>query len=277
MHIQKTSAASVLPGADLSFDKMPGHWVMAQMGKRVLRPGGLELTRTMLDALAIQPSDRVVELAPGLGVTARLALSRRPASYMGVERDAAAATQVRTLLTGPTQQCQIGRAEETGLPDGSATVIYGEAMLTMHSAGKKSQIVQEAARVLQPGGRYGIHEMCLQPESLPESLRDEISRALSERIRVGARPLTVGEWRAVLENEGFTVTEVQSAPMHLLEGRRFVQDEGIAGTLHFLWNLARHPRARQRVLAMRELFREYAPYLEAVMIVGRKEGSALPA
>ena len=51
-------------------DKMPGHWVLARMGKRVLRPGGLELTRRLLAELAISPSDDVVEFAPGLGVTA---------------------------------------------------------------------------------------------------------------------------------------------------------------------------------------------------------------
>ncbi|MFP4173650.1 MAG: SAM-dependent methyltransferase, partial [Candidatus Hydrogenedentota bacterium] len=34
-------------------ERMPGHWVLAQMGKRVLRPGGMELTRAMLEALAI--------------------------------------------------------------------------------------------------------------------------------------------------------------------------------------------------------------------------------
>lgn len=37
----------------LAMERMPGHWVLAQMGKRVLRPGGMELTRAMLEALAI--------------------------------------------------------------------------------------------------------------------------------------------------------------------------------------------------------------------------------
>ena len=37
--------------------KMPGHWLLAKMGKRVLRPGGLELTRAMLDRLAVGPHD----------------------------------------------------------------------------------------------------------------------------------------------------------------------------------------------------------------------------
>jgi hypothetical protein len=47
-------------------DKMQGHWILARAGKRVLRPGGLELTRQMLDALAISPQDRVVEFVQDL-------------------------------------------------------------------------------------------------------------------------------------------------------------------------------------------------------------------
>src|ERR1035441_2305924 len=72
-------------------DKMQGHWVLARAGKRILRPGGLELTRRMLDALAIGPQDRVVEFAPGLGATARLVLQRHPLAYWCVEREPAAA------------------------------------------------------------------------------------------------------------------------------------------------------------------------------------------
>jgi len=30
-----------LPGSDLDVAKMPGHWLLARLGKRVLRPGGL--------------------------------------------------------------------------------------------------------------------------------------------------------------------------------------------------------------------------------------------
>ena len=56
-----------LPGSELAASKMPGHWLLARLGKRVLRPGGLSLTRRLLESLAIQPSDAVVEFAPGHG------------------------------------------------------------------------------------------------------------------------------------------------------------------------------------------------------------------
>ena len=43
-----------------------GHWVLAKLGKRVLRPGGRELTAQMLEAMNINETDDVVEFAPGL-------------------------------------------------------------------------------------------------------------------------------------------------------------------------------------------------------------------
>ena len=85
----ETIAAPVL-GEGLKMQKMPGHWVLARLGKRVLRPGGMQLTRTMLAALRIQPADDVVEFAPGMGITAQLTLALKPASYTAVERDSAA-------------------------------------------------------------------------------------------------------------------------------------------------------------------------------------------
>ena len=66
------------PGGSLDSAKMPGHWLLSRLGKRVLRSGGLALTRQMLEQLHIQASDDVVEFAPGLGVTTRLALTRNP-------------------------------------------------------------------------------------------------------------------------------------------------------------------------------------------------------
>ena len=58
-------------------------WTLAagQDGQARAAPGGLELTRQLLHDLAIGERDEVVEFAPGLGVTARMALARKPRSY----------------------------------------------------------------------------------------------------------------------------------------------------------------------------------------------------
>ena len=259
------------PGHGLDYSTMPGHWLLAQMGKRVLRPGGVELTSHMLEALDICSTDEVVEFAPGLGMTARAALERQPASYTGIERDDTAARQVGKYLNGPGRQCLVGKAEATGLPDVSATVVFGEAMLSMQTSILKASIVEEAARLLRPGGRYGVHELCLQPDDMEDAKKAEISQVLSDAIHVGARPLTPGEWKALLEEHGFTVGTQLTAPMHLLEPKRFIQDEGLARTSRFVLKVATTPAARRRILRMRKIFRQYLSNLAAITLIGVKK------
>src|ERR1700674_1118928 len=94
-----------MPGEGLKAERMPGHWLLARLGKRVLRPGGRQLTNRMIEALNIGPSDEVIEFAPGLGATARLTLKRKPFSYTAVERDKDAAGLVHKLLKQPEQRC----------------------------------------------------------------------------------------------------------------------------------------------------------------------------
>ncbi|MEO6848089.1 MAG: methyltransferase domain-containing protein [Chthoniobacterales bacterium] len=249
---------------------MPGHWLLARLGKRVLRPGGLELTHEMLRALAIREADSVVEFAPGLGVTMRLVLECHPRSYTAIEQDEAAARRVRHLLTGSSHQCIVGSASNTGLSDESATVVYGEAMLTMQGSEQKSQIVREAVRILKPAGRYGIHELCLVPDDLDPAVKREIQQALSETIHVGAKPLTVQEWRTLLEIEGFAIEAKARLPMGLLTPRRLIADEGVWGVLRIVRNLCRDTEARRRVLAMRRIFHKYRRHLAAIMLLGKK-------
>jgi ubiquinone/menaquinone biosynthesis C-methylase UbiE len=199
----------------------------------------MQLTRTMLAALGIQRADDVVEFAPGMGITAQLTLALKPASYTAVERDSAAAKIVTGYLKGERQRCVAGSASDTGLPDQCATVVYGEAMLTMQTSEMKRHIVREAYRLLKSGGRYGIHEMCLMSDNLDENKKTETERALTGVVHHGVRPLAVSEWHSLLESEGFEVQSVDMAPMSLLEPGRLIRDEGFGGALRFLWNIIR--------------------------------------
>ena len=260
-----------LPQEDKDARKMPGHWLLARMGKSVLRPGGLELTRKMLAGLRITEQDHVVELAPGLGVTAKMTIACRPASYTGIEKEEAAAARVRTYLRGDDQKCLVGLAEDTGLPDGSATVVYGEAMLTMHSDVEKREIMREAARILEPGGRYAIHEVGIVANEANGELAKTISKQLSRAIHVGARPATAEDWKEMLHAEGFRVQDVLTTPFHLLEPRRLIQDEGFRRALRFAWNVMRHSDARHRILQMRRVFRKYRDHLCGIALIAVKE------
>jgi methyltransferase family protein len=257
-------------GEGLQTNRMPGHWVLARLGKRVLRPGGMELTRRMLKALQISANDEVVEFAPGMGITAQLTLRACPASYTAIERDEAAAKIVDGYLSGDRQKCIIGSATETGLPSESASVVYGEAMLTMQPALTKSQIVHEAYRILKTNGRYGIHEMCLLEEDMNEETRKKTERDLTGVVHHGVRPLTLVEWGSLLVSEGFAIESIHQSSMSLLEPGRLIRDEGLFGAMRFLRNVLRDSAARERVLEMRSVFRRNRKNLGAVAITAVK-------
>ncbi|MFD5650561.1 class I SAM-dependent methyltransferase [Streptomyces sp. NPDC127039] len=259
-----------IPGDGLDATRMPGHWLLARLGKRVLRPGGVELTRWMLDALGVDPQDQVVELAAGLGATARLTLARRPATYTAVDRDPTAVAALSALAApGPTQVRAIrSDAADTGLADGEFTVVYGEAMLTMQPRPAKQRIVREARRLLNGStGRYAIHELCLLPDDLDPALADRITADLRDAIHVGARPLTPTDWTELLTDEGFTVTARKTAPMALLEPRRLVSDEGLVQALRIAGRALRDPAALRRVLHMRRVFQRHRAHLGAISLL----------
>lgn len=73
-----SDASTTIPFAARKTEDVPGHWLLARLGKRVLRPGGLELTRKLLDRAGVGGAN-VVELAPGLGRTATEIIARSPA------------------------------------------------------------------------------------------------------------------------------------------------------------------------------------------------------
>jgi SAM-dependent methyltransferase len=269
--MSRTGDAEALPFAGRDDETVQGHWLLARLGKRVLRPGGVELTRTLLGQAGLTDAD-VVELAPGLGRTAAEIVARRPRSYRGVDQDpeSVRATQPVVAAFGDVRTAD---AAETGLDDASADVVVGEAMLTMQGDKAKDAIISEAVRLLRPGGRYAIHELGLTPDDLDEQVKTDVRQALARSIKVNARPLTLAEWQQLLTDHGLVVDQVGTAPMALLQPRRLVSDEGLGGALRFGRNLLTHRDARRRVLAMRKTFRTHRAHLTAVAVIAHKPGA----
>ncbi|WP_298823934.1 class I SAM-dependent methyltransferase [uncultured Capnocytophaga sp.] len=252
------------------FNEHQGHWMLAKLGKRVLRPGGRELTEKLIAGLQITPEDDIVEFAPGLGFTANIACGYRPKSYTGVDLNEEAATIARKRIKYDKAKIINANAAQSTLPDAYANKVYGEAMLTMQPLEQKKAIIAEAFRILKSGGYYGIHELGIAPDSVSEEIKEDIYRELSETIRVHARPMTALEWTALLEEQGFKIIKVAHNPMLLLERSRMIQDEGWLRVLLITFNLLRFPEIRKRVKKMKECFRKHQDNLDAVAIIAQK-------
>lgn len=66
---------------------------------------------------------------------------------------------------------------------------------------KKSQAVAETARLLKPGGRFGLSDVTIEPGVLPEELEGDLGQVLCM-----TNALTADGYVDLLEKGGFTVT-----------------------------------------------------------------------
>ena len=151
-------------------------------------------------------------------------------------------------------------------------MVFGEAYLTMQSAGQKARIASELARIVRPGGRLGLHEVAFTADTVPDR-QEAIRSELTSAIKVPVSPLPLSGWVELLEGAGFEVVERHAAPLHLLEPRRLVADEGVRGAARFVLNVLRHPAERRRVLAMRRAMHANASHLEACALVARRRAA----
>ncbi|TAN15251.1 MAG: class I SAM-dependent methyltransferase [Chitinophagaceae bacterium] len=251
-------------------DEERNYWFLSKLGKRVLRPGGKELTLRLLENLQISSNDDVVEFAPGTGYTAMKVLKKHPKSYTGVEINEEAGENLRQKIHGKGQKIIIANVSHIEMENNTASKILGEAILTMHADHRKTEIIREAHRLLKKGGLYGIHELGLYPPELSEDFKAQMRRELSLSAKVNAKPLSEAEWITLIEKEGFAVRKVMTSPMLLLEPLRVIDDEGLYRTLKIGMNILYFREARKRILEMRKLFRKYRNQMNAIAIVAEK-------
>ncbi|MEO7126965.1 MAG: methyltransferase domain-containing protein [Nakamurella sp.] len=267
-HILAALGPDEIPLASRPVDTVPGHWLLARLGKRVLRPGGLRLTKLLLRRAQIS-GKHVVEFAPGMGRSALLVLDHAPADYVGVDSDPLAAAWIDKLVS-VRGRAIAAEAAASGLPDCSADVVLAEGVLTIQSEQGKADIIAEGFRLLKPGGRYLLHELAVKDDTASDEDRATIRAALAQAMHVSARPKTIADWRTMLEDQGFVVDEVITSPLALLEPHRVISDEGLIRALKFARNVLRDKKTRERVFMMAKTMRAHKKILHAVGLVASK-------
>jgi SAM-dependent methyltransferase len=123
------------------------------------RSGYMAIVRGLLDALAIRPGERILEVGCGSGVIMR-ELARRTAGanpLIGRDMSPYLLREARTLAgrAGLLDHIDFaeGRAEALPLPDGAVDVALSS---TVFEEGEADLMLSEIVRVTRPGGRVGI-------------------------------------------------------------------------------------------------------------------------
>lgn len=177
-------------------------------------PGGAGLTRRLADAIGLQPGERVVDVASGIGTSTLLLAAEQEVEVIGVDLGEAQVTRARTRATeaGLEERVrfEIGDAERLPVDDASFDAAVCECAFCTFP--DKGTAAAELARVLRPGGRVGITDVWLDPSRLDPELQ-----GLAGRVACLADARPIDEVRTILERVGLAVTHIERHDHALLD------------------------------------------------------------
>lgn len=236
-------------------------WPLAQrVVAGLARPGGPAMVRRALEGAELGESDRVVELAPGLGLTSRAVLAAGPRTWTGVEPDPLAVEHLRRATGGPGREVLEAAPHATGLPDGEASVVVIDALLSTLDPEGRAAVLAEAARVLRPGGRVVAHELA------PASGADD--EALGRIAAAGLTPVDEAGRRAEAEAAGLVVVGALTGPLDLPAPHHMLREAGPRAALRITRTIAQDGAVRGPALAARRALERDALALRSVIVVG---------
>jgi hypothetical protein len=239
-------------------------WPLAQrVVSGLVRPGGEPMVRRALDGMSVVPGERVVELAPGLGLTASLVMDRDPRSWTGVEQDAVAREHLAKLASRPGCAVVDAPLDATGLPDGSATVVLMDGLLSTLPVEARPGVVREAARLLPAGGRLAAIDIAPGPGADDPEARDDLEA-------VGIHPLAEAALRALAEAAGLVVIGSLTDILRLPATHDLMREAGPRGALKLTRGLALDGATRSAATAARHALERRATALRTALVVAEQ-------
>ena len=173
-------------------------WVQAVLGDS-FHPGGTDLTARLVRGLHLPPNARVLDVACGIGTTARLLARDFGLNVVGLDASAVNVTKAEGLLRGETATFVTADAARLPFPDDSFDAVVCECAVSTFA--DQPRVVAEFARVLRPGGVVGVTDMVVEGE-LPE----DIAGVIAPWTCLAAARSVVG-YQSLLLSAGLRVVE----------------------------------------------------------------------
>ncbi|MGF1591457.1 MAG: SAM-dependent methyltransferase [Pleurocapsa sp.] len=251
----------------LNFATVPGHQVLAAVGKRILRPGGKAATEQLFTWANFQPGETVLELAASFGESAIEIAKRFNVRVVGIEKNPNSVAKARENIkaAGLSDRVTILEGDIFQLDEITDKFDYvlAEAILSMQSDVGKAKILSGIRNCLKPAGKFLSHEMLVRDNA------EQVRKSLSKSIRVNANPLTVSEWSKACKDAGLNIQQQQTGKMGLLNLDQMITDEGLLGTVKIISNVLIKPSLRHRVLQMRRSFQQQGKNIGYIVFISQ--------
>ena len=114
-----------------------------------------------------------------------------------------------------------GTIEDIPLPDGSVDVIISNCVINL--SGDKEKVIQEAFRVLKPGGRFAVSDVVVDGD-----VPDEVRKNMELWVGCIAGALQVSEFRNLLTQAGFEDVDIEPTRTYdARDAREFLEGAGL--------------------------------------------------
>jgi len=174
----------------------------------------------------LKPGEVVLDLGSGGGIDVLLSAQRvgPGGKVFGLDMtDEMLALANENRLKSGVQNVEFlkGEIESIPLPDESVDVIISNCVINLSA--DKDRVLQEAFRVLKPGGRFAVSDVVTRG-----AIPAEIRRSILLWVGCVAGALDEEEYRAKLRRAGFKAVDIEPTRVYRAEdAKSFLEDHGL--------------------------------------------------
>lgn len=228
---------------------------LATLGKTELKPGGTYATGALIRMLGFKGTEHTLVIGPKAGSTALfLSVTNDVTTEALVGSEAEKVTENDPALKRRST-ARIGKPEEMPFQDASFDAAVVEATLAHQSPVQQRATLSELYRVLKPGGRLGLHELCWRQPPTPE-----LEERLRDVWRGDVYPRVVRGWWDGLEKAGFADIDNELAVVSYFTRKGLEADEGNEVASHLFHSAFEDPARLDRLAAAYREFTDNRRY-----------------
>ncbi len=254
----------------VELEPLDPYTLLAVLGKKVIRPGGLRASETIFRIANFQTGEKVLDVGCGVGTTAIQLTSRFGCQVTALDIDQRMIGYARANIrrAGMADRIALKQGDIQALPftDDAFDAVTIEAV-SMFTGDQRASI-EEAVRVCRPGGYVFDHEF-VWAKPPPADLRHEFDSTVCPGMSFG----TEREWIELYQSAGQKDIRSIFVPFDLLTPSGMLRDEGLTGTAAFIARAMSRWAYMSRMLWLIKILLSVSPYLSSVVIASTKSNA----